>query len=278
VSRQDYIFFYDCIGSGDVKCVAVKGKRRGRDRIVLIFGGFSFSTAFFVAVDLDFPAKAVARLLTGDAFKNVTVSDDVRQLAESVEDIEANKRPQADAEEYVRWLFDCLTVKECESFHYIGKESEAILDVAKRFAAVTGVNLSFDMRSVENSDGVDRELAEIFDGSVCSMVMLAVMMFAQLHGQEKRVALELISYGAKPILHFRFLGARTKAWPSLYESVCSAVQSCHEFKIDCHLEGNSIDLWFCPVYADVGLTGVKRNPVSFYYEEEFLEKPSDLTE
>ena len=46
ISRQECAFFYDCIRTGNVGCVAVKGKRRGRDRVVLIFGGFSFSTAF----------------------------------------------------------------------------------------------------------------------------------------------------------------------------------------------------------------------------------------
>ena len=278
ISRQECAFFYDCIRFGNIKCVAVKGKRRGRDRVVLIFGGFSFSTAFFIASDLGFPAWEVARILIGDTFQNVAISDGVRQLAESEVGVDLKKTSQADTEEYVRWLFDCLTAKESEHFHYIHGESEVILDTAKRFASVTGANLSFDLRNVENTDGTDRELAEIFDGAVCSMVMLAVMMFAQLHGKEKKVALDLISYGSKPVLHFRFLGARTKVWPSLYENIYSAVQSCHEFEIDCQLKGNSVELWFCPVYADVGLTGVKRRPVSFYYEEEFLEKASDLTE
>ena len=92
-------------------------------------------------------------------------------------------------------------------------------------------------------------------------------MLARLYTRDRSLEADLIGTRSRVVLRFCLKDADAAQWQSLLESLYPAVQSCHQFELDTNVEGQLSWFWVSPVYADVGLTGVKRRQLRLKYDQ-----------
>ena len=272
IANEEISFFKQSVRSGNRRCIAVKGFRRGEERVVLIFGGFSASATYFFASELFAPVPALVRLLLRGDFGEVCVSDGLCQAVESADSFAEQPGVRSVTDEvrdYLYDLFACLAPERESVFRYMKDMDADLLALSEGLydlARLVGTGFTCNILKTEDTFAIASE-AEIFDGAVCFTVMLALSMLARLYTRDRSLEADLIGTRSRVVLRFCLKDADAAQWQSLLESLYPAVQSCHQFELDTNVEGQLSWFWVSPVYADVGLTGVKRRQLRLKYDQ-----------
>lgn len=273
IGNEEISFFKQAVRSGNRRCIAVKGVRKGEARVVLIFGGFSASATYFFASELFSPAPALVRLLLRGDFGDVCVSDGLCQAAEAMDACsEESSGLLSITEEVCDYLYDlfaCLAPDRESVFRYMKDMDADLSALSERLSALAGlvgVGFACNILEMEETFTTPSEI-EIFDGSVCFTVMLALSMLARMYTRKRSLGADLICTRSRIVLRFGLEDADEAQWQSLVDVLYPAVQSCHQFEFDAKVEGRFSWLWVSPVYADVGLTGVKRRQLRLRYDQ-----------
>ncbi|MBQ8408762.1 MAG: hypothetical protein IJY39_07840 [Clostridia bacterium] len=232
-------------------------------RIVLIFGFFAGGTALFMAVETGFAPSAVVASLSEHAEMEVILSERAIQLTAEAA---CGEKVYTDAREYLKTLFDRLSVLQALANHRGKADTQLILRSAEQAAALIGVHLESTCNCNGENAASESETATVFDGAVCTAVIMIMTAVVSDPPGDGVLYLDLfedeVYYYA---MRIRVRCADKTMLDATLDNLHRAIMSCHNFAFDVIEDGEEVCLWVSPIYLDVGLTGVKRKPLYLRY-------------
>lgn len=236
---------------------------KGRSRIYLVFGNFSYETGIFIAIEPRVPAGAVKSLLDSGSFGNINICFED-------EDFSLN---EADAVEHIEeYQRVCETVSYLDAISRFETEKDGITaeDVERnitRLADFIGLSINYSIirKSVTERSNI------IFAGGFCAVAFLLMAAVAHKYSSNKALGVEAECHGGVMAFRLSFAVGRGREWMSVLESLRNMAARCHDIYFSYREPSNDkserLILEFLPFYEDAGLLGVKKG-------EALLDDPS----
>lgn len=267
IPRMEHSFFMCAVTKGECSCIAVVGEREGCRRQMLIFDAIVDGTGLYIAFELLLPFECVSAVLYHEEFCGVSLSPETERSAYAQELTEIPEQTYAEVCGYIVNLLQSMGKVKTFATVKAPATEEQVSSVFETAAELVGVNNRFQCHEIFEQSSVLHQVAEIFDRAACAAVMLTMAIWARHFSKQRNLQLTVIRDGDRQVLSFELEASEPAELNARLQKIKDMISHGHSFACDVMQDAESVRFRICPLYADMGLAGIKRFLLQLRYED-----------